>query len=131
MVAYFIYSFIPMLSCASGVQFHEGDSGKDIAQIQVNLKELGYYTDKIDGKFTTEMTKAVIKFQKQKKLKPDGIVDGVTYLALIDKPLVDKGENSSTKSHLITDSALSLLGVPYKWGGVTTRGLFWTCLVCI
>lgn len=118
----FIYSFISNTSYASSIQFHEGDVGKDIAEIQVKLKEHGYYLNKIDGKFTNETTKAVRNFQKGKKLKSNGIVDEKTYLALVGKPLVSKGDSRASKSEKITDTALKLVGVPYKWGGATNKG---------
>lgn len=118
-------SFISTISYASSIQFHEGDVGKNIAEIQVKLKEQGYYRNQIDGKFTAPTTKAVKKFQTKKKLKPTGIVDDKTYLALMGKPLVPPKESSNGKNgnvEKITDTALKLVGVPYKWGGVTTQG---------
>lgn len=122
MVLCMICSCISTLSYASGIQFHEGDAGKDIVEIQVKLKEQGYYTDKIDGKFMNETTTAVKKFQKEKKLTSNGIVEEKTYLALVGKPIVGNSESSNSKVMKITDTALGIVGVPYKWGGVTPKG---------
>jgi len=84
-VAYIICSFISTVSYASGIQFHEGDVGKEIVDIQ-------------------------------------GIVDEKTYLVLVGKPLVGKEDSRASKVGKITDTALKLVGVPYKWGGVTPKG---------
>ena len=121
-VLFLICSFVSTISHASIIQFQEGDSGKNITEIQVKLKEQGYYLKTIDGKFTNETTKAVINFQKGKKLKSDGIVDEHTYWALVGKPLLGNDDRRVSKVVKITDAALNLVGVPYKWGGVTSKG---------
>jgi len=116
-IVYFICSFISTVAFASSVPFHEGDSGKEIAEIQVKLKEQGYYLKAIDGQFTKETSKAVRNFQKGKKLKPDGIVDEKTYLILVGRD--DSRVGTEEK---IIETALQLVGVPYKWGGATLKG---------
>ncbi|MBC8015018.1 MAG: C40 family peptidase [Sporomusaceae bacterium] len=117
-----VCSFISTLSYASGIQFREGDHGKDIAEIQVKLKERGYYKNKIDGQFTKEITRAVKKFQKEKKLTSNGIVEEKTYLALVGKPITGNNNSPNGKVKKITDMALGVVGVPYKWGGVSPKG---------
>ena len=116
-IAYFICSFTSAVAFAASIPYHEGDSGKEIAEIQVKLKEQGYYLKAIDGQFTKETSKSVKSFQKMKKLKPDGIVDEKTYLLL-----VGRGENRVGKEAKIIETALQLVGVPYKWGGATLKG---------
>lgn len=130
MVLCCMFILISTVAYASGVEFREGDRGKEITEIQVKLKAQGYYKGKADGRFTAEVTSAVKKFQKIKKLKVDGIVGEKTYTALIGKPLLWKnkiltGNNlSKVKGNTtkITDTAKKLVGVPYKWGGMTPKG---------
>jgi len=110
------------ISYAASIEFREGDTGKDIVTIQVKLKGQGYFTKKIDGNFTAETTKAVKTFQREKKLPSNGIVDEKTYMALLGKGVIGKGESSTDRNGKITDTALKLVGVPYKWGGITTKG---------
>lgn len=125
-----VFVLMSTVAYAANVEFSEGDVGKDITEIQVKLKAQGYYKSKIDGRFTAEVTSAVKKFQKVKKLKVDGVVGEKTYTALIGKPLLwrnkiitgnipSNGNGNVTK---ITDTAKKLVGVPYKWGGVTPKG---------
>lgn len=127
MVICIALSLMSTVSSAAGKQFHEGDIGKDVAEIQLKLKQQGYYRDVIDGKFTSETKKAVKKFQKMQKLQSNGIVEEKTYLALMGKNILDKsiagqGKNQSNKTDKITDAAMKMVGVPYKWGGITTKG---------
>jgi len=59
-----------------------GVSGAEVTQAQSRLKELGYYTDKVDGKFGYSTYLAVKAFQQKNSLKVDGVIGPVTYLAL-------------------------------------------------
>lgn len=70
----------------------KGDVGKDVAQVQKMLKKLSYYKFKIDGLFSEKTEKAVIKFQANKDLVPDGIVGPATYEMLY------KAYDKATKS---------------------------------
>ncbi len=117
-------AFLSTTGYASSMEFREGDVGKDITAIQVKLKEQGYYKNKIDGRFTKEVTKSVKSFQSVKKLKTTGIVDEKTYTELIGKPLLWKNEplTGNGQGGKITDLATKFVGVPYKWAGVTPKG---------
>ncbi len=59
-----------------------GMSGEDVIELQNKLTELGYYTGKIDGKFGKKTRTALMKFQKAKGLKADGIMGTATMAAL-------------------------------------------------
>ena len=56
----------------------EGDSGDAVFVLQARLFELGYYTGRIDGRFSSETTAAVKAFQKANGLGADGIVGAGT-----------------------------------------------------
>lgn len=51
-----------------------GATGESVTQLQTRLKELGYYTDAVDGQFGPGTRTAVTEFQRQNGLSADGIV---------------------------------------------------------
>jgi len=50
-----------------------GSQGSDVQRLQTQLKQLGYYSGVVDGKYSPSTEIAVAKFQKVKGLKVDGI----------------------------------------------------------
>jgi len=59
-----------------------GSRSDEVKQIQMALKSKGYYTGNIDSIFGTRTKNAVIAFQKDNGLTPDGIVGEKTLKAL-------------------------------------------------
>ncbi len=59
-----------------------GSRGTDVADVQERLRELGYLPGPVDGIFGRMTEEAVIKFQGDRGLTPDGIVGPITYNAL-------------------------------------------------
>lgn len=59
-----------------------GSRGPDVAEVQRQLSELGYVVGPIDGIFGVRTEAAVIRFQRDRGLVPDGIVGPLTYNAL-------------------------------------------------
>jgi peptidoglycan L-alanyl-D-glutamate endopeptidase CwlK len=60
----------------------EGSSGAAVRTLQARLIKLGFKPGIIDGKFGPLTKKAVIAFQKSRKLRPDGLVGPKTQAAL-------------------------------------------------
>jgi len=52
----------------------QGSKGSAVAELQQLLQSKGFYSGKIDGDFGAGTTNAVLKFQKENGLVPDGIV---------------------------------------------------------
>ncbi|WP_373529288.1 peptidoglycan-binding protein [Nostoc sp.] len=50
-----------------------GSQGSDVQRLQTQLKQLGYYSGVVNGKYSPSTEIAVAKFQKVKGLKVDGI----------------------------------------------------------
>ncbi|MED1915471.1 L,D-transpeptidase family protein [Bacillus thuringiensis] len=57
----------------------EGDVGGDVQLIQSRLKSAGYYHGVCDGKFRSSTTAALKKFQRARKLIPNGVVSSKVY----------------------------------------------------
>lgn len=79
----------------------QGSQGQEVSQIQTKLSELGYYSGKIDGIFGSGTKQAVINFQKDYGLNPDGIVGSKTLSAL--------GISAGSSNGTFTDSEFNLL----------------------
>lgn len=58
------------------------DGGSDVQRVQEILQEVGYYNGPIDGNYSQELREAVMGFQEDYGLSPDGTVDTNTYQAL-------------------------------------------------
>ena len=60
----------------------QGNKGTLVYLAQIILSAKGHYTSSFDGDFGLNMKKAVITFQKSKKLDADGIIGQDTWDAL-------------------------------------------------
>lgn len=68
--------------------FRKGDKGHQIEVIQQRMKDLGFYSMKVDGHFGTGTEKAVKTFQLKTELNADGVIGPVTWKALgLENPL--------------------------------------------
>lgn len=61
-----------------------GDQGEPVKTLQTYLKKQGYFSGTVDGKYGTSTMEAVLKFQKAKGLKQDGIAGAATQRVLIE-----------------------------------------------
>jgi len=67
---------------AGNLVVQEGDRGALVEELQQRLTELGYYDGPISGYFGELTEAAVIRFQRDRGLNPDGIVGASTTAAL-------------------------------------------------
>lgn len=82
-----------MQTCASALS-KPGSTGNEVRQIQTRLKSWDYYSGSVDGIYGTLTTKAVMRFQANHGLTPDGIAGKAT-LAKIG---ISSGTSSSSGS---------------------------------
>lgn len=67
---------------SEAASLRRGSSGDDVIALQKKLKNWGYYSGSVDGKFGAETERAVIYFQTKTGLDPDGVVGQATAKAL-------------------------------------------------
>ncbi|XWK90559.1 MAG: peptidoglycan-binding protein [Phormidium sp.] len=84
-----------------------GDRGQEVKDLQQRLKALGYYRGNNTGNFGTLTKEAVIKFQKQTGLTPNGIVDSSTKAALLTNI---NGFNDETNATPKAEQTPSIVG---------------------
>ncbi len=60
------------------------DDGEQVLALQQALKELGFYTGELDGKYGSGTRKAVAAFQKANSLKESGTADAATQMRLYE-----------------------------------------------
>lgn len=73
----------PAFALPDGEVLRLGEHGDAVRQLQEALKQRGFDIDTVDGKFGAGTRKAVIAFQTQNKLKPDGLVGQKTFRAIV------------------------------------------------
>ena len=69
-------------SSVAAAKLKRGSKGDSVKTLQQKLKDAGYYTGEIDGKFGAATEEAVKKFQQANGLKADGIVGPATKVKL-------------------------------------------------
>ncbi|NOJ73548.1 L,D-transpeptidase family protein [Paenibacillus alvei] len=60
----------------------EGDAGGDVQLIQSRLQSAGYFTGRCDGKFRSNTTSALKRYQRDHQLSQDGVVTFAIYIRL-------------------------------------------------
>ena len=78
--------------------YRNGDEGAEIKKIQTALKEKGFYTGPVNGKFGPMTEEAIKSFQKSSKIEIDGIAGIVTLDLLYAKKANSSSSNSSASS---------------------------------
>ncbi|MDR3563867.1 MAG: NlpC/P60 family protein [Negativicutes bacterium] len=113
-------------SAPAGQLLKQGVTGDEVYKLQQKLQEFGYYQDSPDGIFGNDTKQAVVSFQMDAGLQPDGIVGSATLAAIKQfKPgslPVSRGLNDSRKAQQLVIFAKQFIGVPYVWAGRSPAG---------
>ena len=122
--------------------------GNDVLTLQKKLYLIGYEITELDGVYGNETERAVAAFQHDNKISVTGIVTNVTWRALkkakekkgrvlpapkITSTDVDTSKTTtlapygrafitSNQGKQIVATAQTLMGIPYVFGGTTTKG---------
>lgn len=74
-----------------------GESGDQVKAMQARLKELGYYSNTLDGQYGYGTRQAVIAFQRNNGLTQDGIAGEATLKKMVSSSAVSASAASSSK----------------------------------
>lgn len=88
---------------------------------QQKLQVLGFSDERPSGRMTEATSTALKSFQKQHKLKADGELNDATYHKLTWEAFAKEGIHK-VKGKEIVSRAAKYKGVPYVFGGTTTKG---------
>lgn len=88
---------------------------------QQKLQVLGFSDERPSGRMTEATSSALKSFQKQHKLKADGELNDATYHKLTLEAFAKEGI-PKVKGKEIVSRAAKYKGVPYVFGGTTTKG---------
>ncbi|GGH76448.1 cell wall-associated NlpC family hydrolase [Pullulanibacillus pueri] len=99
-----------------------GDRGQAVKDLQSTLNNLGYHAGTVDGIFGSTTLNAVKSFQKAQGLQSDGIVGPNTRAALAAPKTTSTPKKTNSNVNAIIADAKALIGVPYVYGGTTTKG---------
>lgn len=117
------FGLIDSVSAAAALK--QGMQGMEVINLQAKLKEIGYYTGEVDGLFGYKTRMAVMDFQIDNRIEPDGIAGEHTINCLKNFRQVNVVSRSKTVNRLgqqIVVQAKQFLGVRYVWGGRTPAG---------
>ncbi|MGI6005078.1 MAG: peptidoglycan-binding protein [Christensenellales bacterium] len=108
-----------------------GDEHARVAEVQQRLKALGYFTHNQITEYYGSITQAAVKkFQSANGLKANGVADKATQDKLFSDSAVkytppkepDPPPSNESLGQQIVDYAKTFLGVPYRYGGMSTSG---------
>lgn len=111
---------------ASAAALKLGSDGDEVYVVQARLLEHGYLTAAPDGKYGRNTYEAVMNFQMDYNLEPDGIVGEATkQLLLSDRSpgqAVSRAASHNRKGQQLAAFAKRFLGIPYVWAGRSPSG---------
>lgn len=94
----------------------KGSSGSEVEALQERLKELGYFDEGVTGYFGSVTEAALIEFQSDSGLTPDGVYDEVTENALTadnaPKKISDTTEITDSEDDSLTDISEENVNIP-------------------
>lgn len=115
----------PPASAATPGLLKQGATGDDVYRLQIKLQEFGFYDDVPDGRYGGKTKLAVLEFQLDAGLDPDGVAGPATMSALREyKPVaaVSRGAAETRRGYQLAAFARQYVGTPYVWSGRAPGG---------
>ncbi|AUB42786.1 Peptidoglycan binding-like [Nostoc flagelliforme CCNUN1] len=116
---------------ASPTVLRYGSRKLDVQRLQTQLKQLGYYSGVVDGEYDANTEMAVVKFQKAKGLKVDGLA-GLATRGRLQAAMVAK--NQIVTSPIVTSPIINSAAAtskPTTTPKPTERGFVWWLIFSI
>lgn len=118
-----LLAFLTLLPLgAEAKTFKQGDKDWKVKVAQEKLISLGYQKAKASNQLTADCAAALKRYQKEHKLKASGKLDDKTYSSLTWQAFAQKEGIKGLKGKDVVSTAAKYKGVPYKFGGTTTKG---------
>ncbi|HAZ43993.1 MAG TPA: hypothetical protein DDW76_19280 [Cyanobacteria bacterium UBA11369] len=83
LVSLLVASTVIGMAAQATAEIVQGSRGQEVAELQQQLRELGYFDRPSTGNFGPLTKQAVIRFQQDEGLTPDGVVETKTKTALL------------------------------------------------
>jgi predicted chitinase/peptidoglycan hydrolase-like protein with peptidoglycan-binding domain len=96
----------------SGVR--QGDEGAEVERLQARLSELGFQVGKVDGNFGTLTRRALVAFQAEHDLQPDGVAGPRTWEVLAQSAPADLGDRTNTTAKDLATSGSRTVAITQK-----------------
>jgi cell wall-associated NlpC family hydrolase len=115
-------------------ELSKGVSSKAVTQLQLKLKEQGLFNGDATGYFGSETENALKNYQKQNNLHITGTFNNETSQKLFKVSLVEFSKSIENGKLFVSDSTKTFIkrqistiatkyqGVPYHFGGTSTKG---------
>lgn len=91
-----------------------GDSGPEVERLQARLSELQFQVGAVDGKFGTLTKRALVAFQAEHELQPDGIAGPRTWEVLEQTAAADLGARAKMTAKDLAASGSETVGITQK-----------------
>lgn len=99
-----------------------GNSGMYVIIVQNKLKQLGYYTASVDGKYGTKTVNSVKNYQKNNGLAVDGIVGSITYPSLLKATKTNSNNSTTSNTNSTVNNGVYTSEPHYENSGCTGIG---------
>jgi peptidoglycan hydrolase-like protein with peptidoglycan-binding domain len=89
----------------------QGDRGPEVEDLQQRLLELGYFNANVTGYFGSVTKSAVIEFQQDQGLSPDGVVGESTQASLREEARQEATKEAASDSLRLGDRSEAVRGI--------------------
>ncbi|HAA29580.1 MAG TPA: peptidoglycan-binding protein [Cyanobacteria bacterium UBA8553] len=109
---FFALALLTLCLASPALALEQGSKGSQVTSLQKKLQAAGYFNGEATGYYGSVTQAAVIKFQKDKGLKPDGVVGEQTLKALESNSGASAPSTQATPPQEVTDKPSEVSSSP-------------------